>query len=250
LTRRRIEQILGRIEPTRREGEDGFVSNIPVGSLPQECTPSAKGSTESVMTRKVRGTDSRLSPSLRERAALSGSPVFTPAAPKPLDLKRALTSYTNGIYDSRTWGSFVAKPITDVTLSGALMNADSAWLEVGGKEVRVYGDTGQIHWFKNSVPSDGAWLNAYLPGMEAGATYVGQIRCFAGSIPAHQYHIALKLVYPDRYETSYIPVVKSSFIVPFAFISVAAQQSMTPHVQFFPEYLSHCVVYDVHVKKV
>ena len=55
---------------------------------------------------------------------------------------------------------------------------------------------------------------------------------------------------PDRIELSYIPVSKSSFIVPFAFISVAAPGSTTPCVQFFPEYLSHCVVYDVHVTKV
>lgn len=202
------------------------------------------------MAKRSKGSASRREKATRAVVSVASSPVLTPPAPKPLEPKKALVDYTRGISDSLKWGSLFPTPITDLTLSGASMAVDAAWLEVGGTEVRVYGDTGQIHWFKNPVPSEGAWLIAYLPGMEAGATYVGQIRCFAGTIPAHQYHIALKLVYPDRYETSYIPVTKSSFIVPFAFISVAAPGSITPCVQFFPEYLPHCVVYDVHVKKV
>jgi len=186
----------------------------------------------------------------RAVVSVSSSPVLTPPAPKPLEPGKALADYQSAVYESQSWSSLVPKPITDLTLSGARMSVDDAWLEVGGREVRVYGGTGQIHWFKNPVPSEGAWMTAFLPGMQAGATYVGQIRCFASPIPAHQYHIALKLVHPDRIELSYIPVGKSSFIVPFAFISVAAPGSTTPCVQFFPEYLSHCVVYDVRLTKV
>src|SRR4051794_34255079 len=186
------------------------------------------------------------------RASISGllkPPVLTPAPPAHLRDQKALEIYTSGIREKFDLGLFVPRPITDVTLSGAAMNAGGAWLEVGGDGVRVYGDTGEIHWFKDPVPSAGAWMNVWLAGLEAGATYVGQIRGFASPLPSQQYHIALKVVYPNRYETSYVPLTTKSFVVPFAFISVPELTSITPNVQFFPEYLSHCVVYDVHVKK-
>src|SRR5437879_13881111 len=92
-------------------------------------------------------------------------------------------------------------------------------------------------------------MNVWLAGLESGATYVGQIRGFANPLPSQQYHIALKVVYPNRFETSYVPLTTKSFIVPFAFITVPQLTGITPNVQFFPHYLSHCVVYDVHVKK-
>jgi hypothetical protein len=112
------------------------------------------------------------------------------------------------------------------------------------------GTPGEIHWFKDPVPSAGAWMIVWLAGLESGATYVGQIRGFANPLSSQQYHIALKVVYPNRFEISYVPLTTKSFIVPFAFITVPQLTGITPNVQFFPQYLSHCVVYDVHIKKV
>lgn len=177
-------------------------------------------------------------------------PILTPAPLTRLPHEKALEIYTSGIREKLDLGLLVSRPITDVTLSGATMNARGAWLEVGGAGVRVYGDTGEIHWFKDPVPSVGAWMIVWLAGLESGATYVGQIRGFASPLPSQQYHIALKVVYPNRFEISYVPLTTKSFIVPFAFITVPQLTGITPNVQFFPEYLSHCVVYDVHVKKV
>jgi hypothetical protein len=201
------------------------------------------------MPRKIRTQrDRKIS-----RASISDlltPPVLTPTPLTRLPQKKALEIYTNGIREKLDLGLLVPRPITDVTLSGATMNAGGAWLEVGGDGVRVYGDTGEIHWFKDPVPSAGAWMNVWLAGLESGATYVGQIRGFANPLPSQQYHIALKVVYPNRFETSYVPLTTKSFIVPFAFITVPELTGITPNVQFFPQYLSHCVVYDVHVKKV
>jgi hypothetical protein len=202
------------------------------------------------MPTKNRPPASQSASSHASLSAIFAPPVLTPIPPKPLAQGKALEIYQSGIYESQRFGLRLPTPITEVTLSGSSMAVDGAWLEVGGDGVRVYGDTGEIHWFKDPVPSVGAWMIVWLPGIEAGATYVGQIRCFTSPIPNHEYHIALKLVYTDKFEVSYIPVIKSSFIVPFAFISVSAQKGITPNVQFFPEYLSHCVVYDVHIKKV
>jgi hypothetical protein len=189
-------------------------------------------------------TSSRVSASV-----LFTSPVFTPRPPKSLAPNKALAEYKSKIYFSQGIGTLIPRPITDASLSGSNMSTDGAWLEVGGDGVRVYGDTGEIHWFKDPVPSAAAWMNIYLPGMQPGGTYVGQIRCFTNPILPQQYHVALKVVYPDRFELSYIVVPSRSFVVPFAFISLSSQQKILPNVQFFPEYLSHCVVFDVHIKK-
>jgi hypothetical protein len=177
-------------------------------------------------------------------------PVLTPAPLRRLPLEQAVKIYTSGIREKLDVGLLVPRRITDVTLSGATMNAGGAWLEVGGDGIRVYGDTGEIHWFKDPVPSVGAWMIVWLAGLEPGATYVGQIRGFTDPLPSRQYHIALKVVYPNRFEISYVLLTTKSFIVPFAFIALPQLTGITPHVQFFPEYLSHCVVHDVHVKKV
>jgi hypothetical protein len=77
-------------------------------------------------------------------------------------------------------------------------------------------------------------MNIWLAGLESGATYVGQIRGFANPIPSGQYHIALKVVYPNRFEISYVPLTTKSFVVPFAFITVPQLTGVTPNVQFFP----------------
>jgi len=183
-------------------------------------------------------------------ANLLTSPVLTPRPVKHLSHEKALEIYTTHVREKLDVGLLVPHPITDVTLSGATMNVGGAWLEVGGDAVRVYGDTGEIHWFKDPVPSAGAWMNVWLAGLESGGTYIGQIRGFANPIPGGQYHIALKVVYPNRFEISYVPLTTKSFVVPFAFITVPQLTGITPNVQFFPEYLSHCVIYDVHVKKV
>jgi hypothetical protein len=177
-------------------------------------------------------------------------PVLTPTPRTHLPQKKALEIYTQGVVEKFDLGLVVPHPVTDVILSGAAMNAGGAWLEVGGDGVRVYGDTGEIHWFKDPVPSAGAWMVVWLAGLESGATYVGQIRGFSNPLPSQQYHLVLKVVYPNRFETSYIPLMTKSFIVPFALITVPKLTGITPNVQFFPQYLSHCVVYDVHIKKV
>jgi hypothetical protein len=148
------------------------------------------------MPRKIRTQqDQKIS-----RASISNlltSPILTPTPPTRLRDKKALEIYTSGIREKIDLGLLVARRISDVTLSGATMNAAGAWLEVGGDGVRVYGDTGEIHWFKDPVPSAGAWMNVWLAGLESGATYVGQIRGFASALPSQQYHIALKVVYPS-----------------------------------------------------
>jgi hypothetical protein len=183
-------------------------------------------------------------------ANLLRPPVLTPRPVKHLPHEKALEIYTTHVREKLDISLIVSQPITNVTLSGATMNAGGAWLEVGGDGVRVYGDTGEIHWFKDPVPSAGAWMIIWLTGLEPGGTYIGQIRGFANPLSSQQYHIALKLVYPNRFETSYVPLTTKSFVVPFAFITVPQLTSLTPNVQFFPQYLSHCVIYDVHIQKV
>jgi hypothetical protein len=214
-----------------------------------ETAKSSRQINSTTMARKSRMPSDQIV----SRASISSlltAPILTPKPPKRLPHEKALELYTAGIREKLDLGLLIPHPIVDVTLSGAAMNAGGAWLEVGGDGVRVYGDTGEIHWFKDPVPSVGAWMNIWLAGLESGATYVGQIRGYANPIPSGQYHIALKVVYPNRFEISYVPLTTKSFVVPFAFITVPQLTGVTPNVQFFPEYLSHCVIYDVHVKKV
>src|SRR5947199_10501266 len=97
-------------------------------------------------------------------------PVLTPTPLTRLPQKKALEIYTNGIREKLDLGLLVPRPITDVTLSGATMNAGGAWLEVGGDGVRVYGDTGEINWVKAPVPSVGAWSMVAPAGVQSRAT--------------------------------------------------------------------------------
>ena len=202
------------------------------------------------MPKKSRDARTNRTPSRASVSDVLAAPILTPPAPRPLPADKAREIYTKGILEAGVIGFVFPQPINDVTLSGATMSDAGAWLEVGGDGVRVYGDSGEIHWFKQPTPSAAAWMMVWLPGLEAGATYIGQIRCFTGPIPSSQYHVALKVVYPNRFETSYIAVTTSTFVVPFAFIAVPPLTGITPNVQFFPQYLSHCVIYDVHIKKV
>ena len=125
------------------------------------------------MPRKIRTQrDQKIS-----RASISDlltPPILTPTPLTRLPQKKALEIYTSGIREKLDLGLLVPRPITDVTLSGATMNAGGAWLEVGGDGVRVYGDTGEIHWFKDPVPSVGAWMNVWLAGLESGQRMSGR----------------------------------------------------------------------------
>src|SRR5947208_17167756 len=94
-------------------------------------------------------------------------PVLTPTPLTRLPQKMALEIYTSGIREKLDLGLLVPRPITDVTLSGATMNAGGAWLGVGGDGVRVYGDAGEIYWFKGFVLAAGAWMLVWLVGLEA-----------------------------------------------------------------------------------
>src|SRR2546423_12192343 len=123
-------------------------------------------------------------------------PVLTPTPLTRLPQEKALEIYTSGIREKLDLGLLAARRITDVTLSGATMNAGGAWLEVGGDGVRVYGDTGEIHWFKDPIPSVGAWMMVCLSGFESGATYVGSLCGFADPLPIPQYSTSAHVVDP------------------------------------------------------
>ena len=85
------------------------------------------------MTRNSQRPQSPRSVVTRAVFSVSSSPVLTPAAPKPLEPRKALADYQSAVYESQSWSTLVPKPITDLTLSGARMSVDDAWLEVGGK---------------------------------------------------------------------------------------------------------------------
>jgi hypothetical protein len=195
-------------------------------------------------------------PSVADIAALVTYPPL-----EYLDVDKALRSYENGIRERFDAGALDLvpvrpEPITDVTLSGAQMNAGSAWLQLDGCGLTVDGHTGQIHWDYRGEPV--GYLNfnpslmiVWLLGVEPGETYVGQIRGFARQASQKEYYyISLEVIYPDRTELSTVQLATSRFIVPFALIDVPQVGGRRPSVWFRPGNFSECVVYDVNIKRV
>ena len=194
------------------------------------------------MAKSTQRPESPRSVVTRAVVSVSSSPVLTPPAPKPLEPRKALADYQSAIYESQSWTSLVPRPITDLTLSGARMSVDDAWLEVGGGEVRVYGDTGQIHWFKNPGAVRRGVADRVSPGHAGGGDLRGPdpLLCQSDSRAPVSHCPQARTPGPDRAQlhSRGQVIVHRSVCLHLR----GRPGSSTPCVQFFPEYLSHCVV--------
>ena len=160
----------------------------------------------------------------------------------------AFLSHEDAIRAIEAIGFLLPKPITDVTLSGALTNDGGAYLELNTPST-LDGDTGMIQ-FLASGGTCGGEVYLHLPGAAQGASYLGQLRCASEIAYGHQSDAYIGVnVFGGQGGAQYgrCMVRHSPMIVPFLLSSV---QTVKPWVAFHPSGLFSWRVYDVRVRRV
>jgi hypothetical protein len=160
----------------------------------------------------------------------------------------AFLSHEDALRAIEAIGFLLPKPISDVTLSGALTNDGGAYLELNVPSA-VDGDSGLIQ-FLPSGGTCGGEVYLHLPGAAQGASYLGQLRC-ATEI-AHGHHSDAYIgvnVFGGQGGPQYGRCMArhGPMVVPFLLSGV---QVVKPWVAFHPSGLFSWRVYDVRVRKV
>jgi len=145
--------------------------------------------------------------------------------------------------------------ISDITLSGAVMQAPGAYLELNVPSY-VDGNSGEITFLQTNGPHTGGEVYLRLLGLAEGATYLGQMRCAADLSGSEEGAIAVN-VFGGAQGTQFgqVRVTQRSLSVPFVFVSSRGpvpfhEADNAPMVAFNPVRLRNWFVHDIRIQRV